>query len=364
MEKFITLIACILLLSVSAVADEVRLTNSKKLFPAEKIANQMRMYPLFAARLNPAGTHLIYSNMIPATPPDYQTTYEMKVLNVETAKKNAVALNLPGGYESVYTRFNFFNPAGDKLVMGQFLKDPKSQETEIVIYDLSADKIAATGIKEQRQIAMFDNTGKYLLSSGSRNSKISLSDFSRKRISLPGWVHTPSAYSPYAAVFLSTPGPERKTRLQLWNMETEKLITELPVHENNSILDDTAGQWTRDGRCFYYIDIAAKADGKKLAPVVRVWDAEKNCQIAEIFDAFAVGPGPTKTTMLMVEADGQGQGEVFIHDAKTDELIPLANTKARPIHTCGNKLAYIEEENGEDMVYIADISIAKNTEDK
>ena len=367
MKTRILLIACILSLSTTAMADEVKLTNPKKLFPAEKITNRMRMYPLFAARLNPTGTHLIYPNMIPATPPDYKTSYEMKVLNIKTAKENALTLSLPGGYESVYTRINFFNPAGDKLAMGRFQKGDQNRQTDLVIYDLDKDKLVSTGLKGPNLLAMFDYTGKYLYTLGSGNNKVDLADFTSTKTPMPGWIHTPSPYSPYTTVFATTRQPDQrkpKVSFQLWNLETEKMIKELPVHEKNSSLDDISAQWTKDGRYVYYMDYNQDASKKNLTSLTRVWDVEKNCQIAEIVNAMSAGPGPTKTTMLMVEADGPDKGRMFLHDAQKDEIITFAPTKARPIHTCGNKLLYISSDSDAEMVYIADISIATKDENE
>ena len=362
MKKHYVMVSCLLLLAFNGMANAAELVNSKMLFPVEKIASERRTRPLFSARLNPAGTHLIYPKMVPASPPDYETTFEMMVYEIASSKEKAISVNLPNGYETVYTRFNVFNPMGDQLALGRY-QGGQNRQTELVLYNLKHNKVISTGIEGRNLLAMFDHTGHYLYRFGghgeSGNLKIDLSDFTSRRTSIPGWIHTPSPYSQYATVFTEVRRVEQEmpsASLQLWNLETEKMIKELPVHEKNSQLDDVAAQWTRDGRYVYYLDIS-ESEGNDPVLSARVWDAQRNTQKTEVPNAMAVGPGPTKTTMVMVDSDYQSQNGIFLHDAQNNETLEIGPEGAQAIHACGNRLLYVVPGEDQDMVYIADIHV-------
>ncbi|MBW8015605.1 MAG: hypothetical protein FVQ82_05420 [Planctomycetes bacterium] len=367
MKVRVFVIACLLLFSVSAIADEVVVSNPKALFSAERIKSRKIAHPLLAARLSPSGTHLIYPRMVPATPPDYETTFKMIAYEIATGKEKNIEVSLPRGYESVYTRFNFFNPAGDKLVMAKFLKQGSGRQTEIVYYDFKKNKVVSVGIKGQSDIAMFDNTNENILVNKSRSGtviKADLSGVQSKVIQMGGWVHTPSMFSPYAAVFVTKRTPERKAGLQMWNMKTAKKVADVPVNEKNDALDDVQGHWTADGRYFFYLDLFKKIGEDGLSPVSWVWDVEKNEHAAELFDAMAVGYGPTKTTMVMaagVNGEG-GQEGFYMYDVKTGKYMDIGPKGAKVIHACGNKVLYMLKENGKNIVYVADLSIVKSKE--
>ncbi len=348
------IIGCLLLLTAPAHSGNVKLMNDKALFPAENIASKRRMHPLFAARLNPTGTHLLYSQMVPASPPEYQTRFEMVAYELASGQENVIPVHLPSGYESVYTRFNFFNPAGDTLAMGRY--QAGEQQTDLILYDLKRKKTISTGIKGRSIQAMFDHTGNILYGLG--RAKIDLSDFTSRRTPIPDWTHTPSPFSPYATVFATIRQQDQnrpRYSFQLWNLETETLLKELPVHEKNSGLDDISAQWTQNGRYVYYLDLSQETEENERTLLTRVWDVTSNSQLEQVMGKQAVGPGPTKSTMVMVAHDDQQQNRIFLHDAQSNECVEIAPRTAKAIHACGKKLLYVFQ----DMVYIADIAMSE-----
>lgn len=60
--------------------------------------------------------------------------YKLIALNLESDEEHILPVDLPEGFEIVFTRFIFFNPSGEKLSLLQFLKYP--EEGCIVLYDL------------------------------------------------------------------------------------------------------------------------------------------------------------------------------------------------------------------------------------
>lgn len=363
MKVRLFVIACLMVFCGSVMADEFLVSNFKALFPAEKIKSRRMGHPLFGARLSPSGKHLIYPKMVPATPPDYETTFEMVAYEIATGKEESIEVSLPGGYESVYTRFNFFNPAGDKLVMSKFHKDDNGRQSEIVYYDFKKKKIVSTGIKGQRDIAMFDNTNNNILISKQGSGtvvKTNLNGAQSKEVQVGGWVHTPSMFSPYAALFVMDRSREERPSLQVWSLKSEKMVVDLPLNEKYGANDDVQGQWTADGRYFFYPDVLDLGKSK-YSFVVRVWDVVKNQQKKEVPDSMIVGYGPGKNTMVMTAVDGQKkQGRMFLYDVKNDKSMDIGPKGASVIHAAGNKLLYVVNENGKDMVCIADMAVVES----
>jgi hypothetical protein len=374
---------------MSAGAEEVELRNQKALFPAREIVNERRILkPMLAARLNPGGTHLIYPKTIKKDSNNGENFFDLEAFDLTTSKKQIISVQLPTGYETVFTRFNCFDPSGvrlsdfrRKLWVDRLLEKSKiSKETEVVLYDLKARKFITTGLKGKDQLARFDNTAKYLYLSdtsagrGGRVMKVNLSDFKSKPTSLPGWVHSPCMYSEYSTVFVLRPAPatapqsssgrrRRRPRLhtaglEIWNLSTDKKIAELPVHQDNSRLDDIEAQWTLDGRYVYYLDLSGPAGSRDLEPLTRIWDVKANEAKPSITGAISVGPGPGRNTMVMARLEGRIIDGMLLHDVQKDRTISFGPKNARVIHAWGNKIIYVQPDNGTEMVYVADISPA------
>lgn len=73
--------------------------------------------------------------------------YKLIALNLESDEEHILPVDLPEGFEIVFTRFIFFNPSGEKLSLLQFLKYP--EEGCIVLYDL----------KNMKEISMDSRVG-------------------------------------------------------------------------------------------------------------------------------------------------------------------------------------------------------------
>ena len=371
--KQILPIVCVLLSSAVIQASEVKLSNQKKLFAAGQIVDKNRkMEPVWAARLNPAGTHLIYPVPITVETEKQETRYDLEVFDLSNSTRNRIGVSLSQGFETVFTRFNCFDPSG--LQLAAFRDRPQdesslednhvSQQTEIVLYDLKENKLLPTGLYGPNQFGRFDHTGKWLFMQRG-NAKASLSDFRMQPISLPGWIHSPSMYSEYATVFVSSRLPakegERRPRrvsgLQIWSLTTNTKLAELPVHPDNDRLDDVGSEWTGDGRHVYYFDIRGERDDR--TPLARIWEVEANKEKPVIEDALSVGPGPGKSTMVMVRVEENKVGGMFLHCADENREIPFGTPDMKLIHAWGNKIIYVQPDNGIETVYAADIELGE-----
>ncbi|MBW8015604.1 MAG: hypothetical protein FVQ82_05415 [Planctomycetes bacterium] len=361
MKVRVFVIVCLLMFSVCVFADEVLLSNSKALFPAERVKNRRYSFPLLAARLSPSGKYLIYPKMVPASPPDYITGFKLMIYEVATGKEKSVDLNLSSGIKHVCTQFNLFNPAGDKLVLLRYSYIEKKRQGEVVVYDIKKEKLTSTGIKGDNILGVFDNTGEniFVMQSETSFSKVTLSDLSIKPTSFIGFCQSHSPYSPYSAMYIVNQALESGVSFELWNTKTEKKIGDLPLHFKNGVPDDVQGQWTADGKYVFYLDVLENTR-EKFSPVTRVWDVVSNKQIAELPDAMPVGVGPTKTSVVMVGIDRMGikQG-MYVYDVKSKEFMDIGLKDAKAVHSCGSKLLYMLKKDGEDMVYVADMSIVK-----
>lgn len=372
------LAVCVLLLCANIQASEVKLSNQKKLFSADEIVDKnIQLEPVWAARLNPAGTHIIYPVSIKAETEDQKTRYDLEVFDLSDSSKNRIGVSLSRGYKTVFTRFNCFDPSGLKLLV--FRDKPQDSDspdgvngpdlTEVVIYDLTEKRLIPTRLSGQNEMGRFDHTGDwiYQLSGG---LKLSLADSESQHLSLPGWIHSPSMFSVYTTVFVQLRLPpkegERRSRhassLQIWNMTTNTKVTELPVHPDNAKLDDIESEWTSDGRYVYYTDIKGERCDRTL--IARVWDVEANKEKTVIDNALSVGPGPGKSTMVMVRIEDNKIGEMFLHCTDGNREIPFGTPDMRLVHAWSDKIIYTRPENGIEVVYTADMELVNNKNEK
>lgn len=362
---------CVLLSCAVIQASEVKISNQKKLFPAGQIVDKNRqMEPVWAARLNPAGTHIIYPVPITVETEKQETRYDLEVFDLGDSKRNRIGVSLSRGFETVFTRYNCFNPSGlelavfrDKPQHENSLEDNHvSRQTEIVLYDLKENKLLPTELYGNNQFGRFDHTGKWLFMQRG-NAKASSCDFTMQPISLPGWIHSPSMYSEYTTIFVSSRLPaqegERRPRrvsgLQIWSLTTNTKLAELPVHPDNDQLDDVESEWTSDGRYVYYLDIRGERDDRTL--LARIWDVEANEEKPVIENALSVGPGPGKSTMVMVRVKDHKVDGMFLHCADENREIPFGTPDMKLIHAWGNKIIYVQPDNGIETVYAADIEL-------
>jgi hypothetical protein len=241
----------------------VRLVHPRVVLPASRLIRPGGR-PEFRARLSPDGKHILFPHEVKGQ----DATYRLLLQDIEPGRETEIPIDLPRGYETVFTRFNFFNPAGDKLALCSLKQYPNPTVTEVVIYNIPSNKLTATNITGNAAMAQFDRTGKRLLVS-QHNSYIamaSLDDYSIGKPLESGWVHSCSPYSPYATVFQPPDPLRRRIGFKLFNLELQTAL-ELPVHEKNRALDDVTDQWSSDGKYLFYMDVhPSDGGGQSLVP--------------------------------------------------------------------------------------------------
>jgi len=333
----------------------VRLVNPKALLPASRVIRPRR-YAAFSARLSPDGKHLLF----PSLRENKDYTYRLVLLDIAANRETEIPIDLPEGYETVCTRFNFFNPKGDKLALFATKQYPNPTVMEIVIYDIPSKTIRRSPISGNATMAQFAYTGKGLLVSQHNSfvARASVTDFSMGKPLASGWIHSCNSYLPFAAVF-QQPNPRRpNAAFALLNLESGE-STPLPMHEENSGLDDVTSHWSLDGRYLFYLDVAGDGNDQ-LRPVIRVWNSKENREKALVHGVMCLGPGPTADLMLMTSTEETDRGSVRVYSIASGSLSSLETQAIRAIHAYRNRIAYAATLDGTERIYVAELVLRKD----
>ena len=365
MKLHLCFIAAFFMSIQAAVSASVEISNPRAIMSSSIIIKPNRR-PEFSARLSPDGKYLLFPQQID----DIEDTYTLFLQDIETAEEIKLPVVLLSGYESVFTRFNFFNPKGDKLSLVSMKKENNQHLTEVSIFEIASKKLIKTGIGGQLTMAQFDYSGnKLVLSPNERTISIaSLDDFKPGKTIMSGWVHSCSPKTPFAAVFVPpnrNMSPEEfmrsepKVELRLLNLRTNESFV-LPVHSKNSQLDDIASHWSSDGSYLFYMDLKDDSLGNPKL-ITRVWDVNSNKEKAIIPDVLCLGPGPSNNIMIMISTDNNLPGSnLRSYNIKTGTLSPIGTGSIKGVHALGKKIAYVDTtENGIGELYVADMSEAE-----
>ena len=373
MKLYLSLIAAILISLQGIALASVEISNPKAIMDASLLVKS-NQHPEFCARLSPDGKYILFPQQLGTT----EDTYTLYLQNIENAEEIQLPITLLSGYETVFTRFNFFNPKGDKLSLVSMKKENNQNLTEAFIYDTIAKKLINTGINGHLTMAQFDSSGNNLVLSLNENNvaTASLNDFKPGKVIMSGWVHSCSPKTPYAAIFVPPSRPVRiesrpmsieelrnlrnekpKAEFMLLNLETNESFL-LPAYSDNSQLDDITSHWSSDGSFLFYFDVKVNNEGKK-EPIVRVWEVISNTEKAVIPNVMCLGPGPADNLMVMISIEENISGSnLRLYDIKTGELTSFGDGELKGIHAWKNRIAYVETVNGEiGKFYIADIAV-------
>ena len=392
-------VLCLLYAAAVAAAAGPELVNARRVFPeGEPTWKTPRRYHLWAMRLSPDGKTALYPRakgqplLTPEGAPDWhKVKYEIVLRDLETKTDTVLPIHpLDSGWETVFTRFNMFDPTDTKLVLAniELMRQEAGKHTtfvrsamKIVLYDIPTGKLTPTNIEGPIAITKFGRGGNVLLvmkrsRKGMELSTAALPELELQPLKARGMLHSvcPTAdvaclWSPPKRMPPTVPGqrPQRgPQRLFLYDIEADKKIVELPVHPRNRSLDDLETQWTMDGGYLYYYDVrevtaeAPSGSRKPTRPVARIWDRVRNKAAGRVFDAIPVGAGPTPTTMVLAKAARGGSGGVLLHDAKSGREYPLGDSSMKLVHACGTAVLYAKPTaGGASVAYIADIRMPK-----
>lgn len=355
--KVVSCRVAICILSICGpIRASVELTNPRAVMPAPRVIRSGKR-AVFSARLSPDGRYILFPKL--ADPA--KRMHRLVLLDTVSNKESEIAIDLPEGYESVFTRFNFFSPSGDKIALFSIKQQPNPGVSELVIYDIPSAKLISPDISGPSAMGQFDSTGKRLLVSQGHGhvALVSLDDPNATTRVASGWTHSCSPYSPYATVFGSPDPGQRRGGLILVNLKGSSTF-QLPVHERNGRLDDVASQWNLDGRYVFYIDVVQKGR-TRFDQITRVWDVTTKTEKATIPDAFCIGPGPASHLMVMTSTEGELANRILIYDLNSGELSPAGPSSAKPIHAWNTRILYAApDKEGKESIFIADMEEAKN----
>ena len=141
-----------LFISIQGIASaSVEISNPRAIMSGSIIIKPNRR-PEFSARLSPDGKYILFPQQIDAI----ENTYTLYLQNIETAEEVKIPVVLLSGYDTVFTRFNFFNPTGDKLALVSMKKENNQNLTEVFIFDIASKNLIKTGINGHLTMAQFD----------------------------------------------------------------------------------------------------------------------------------------------------------------------------------------------------------------
>ena len=353
-------------------------------------------------RLCPDGKHLLcLKRLAEADPPapggaSPRASWQLRLRDLETGQDKVLLTPSPG-WETVYTRFNLFDPTGKTLLLPEHTETRSSEtgqgtgaasvtrQMELSFCDVASGKVRKAGVAGPRVWAKFDRTGKHLIlnryrqwgegmdEAGQIIYTATLPKLELKPLRARG---IPQSICPTAdtMVIFVPPGrvrrppggprPERaQPKLLLYDSGTDKLLAELPSDRPSSSWDDWESQWTVNGRYLYYPgakeDTVQTPEGprNRTVTVSCIWDRVAGRQLAVIDQAVAVGPGPTPTTMVLGRREPERKG-IILHEASSGKSWTL-DPNACVQHALGGFVVYLRAApDGKQAAYLARIAVS------
>jgi hypothetical protein len=338
------------LLAACCCGANVQIGNAQVLLPAAGIV-QANQRPDFCARLSPDGKYVLYLRRM-AGPPQMSRPV---LVATDTKKDAEIPIDVPRGYEAALTHFSFFSPDGTRLVLQSFKDAADRTNDELVIYDIPSGKLTPTGLAGPALQGQFDNTGQRLLV-GQQNNTVSLVSLDKPVLGksiTEGWVHSCSPFSPYAAIFVPLDSQEASAALRLLNLSDNKTV-DLPVDRRNTRLEDTAVEWSPDGRFACYFDLVEDPN-KLLSPGTRIWDVQASAMKATIDRVLCLGPGPAPNLMVMSSASPEARSPLMVYDLASGALTAIGPATAKGVHAWAKHIVYVATNNGQEDLYVADL---------
>ena len=392
---------CALLFAPAALAGGPKLVDEKRIFPEgdQSWYNERTHWP-WMMRLSPDGKHLLCLKRLAAAQPadanrprSSEPSWQIRLRELATGK-DTVLLEAWSAWETVYTRFDLFDPSGKTLLMPKHtqIKKPETaqmtaveQRMELLLYDVASGKITRTPLAGARVWAKFDRTGKRLIlnhvdrsgegmdEAGPIIYTATLPKLELKPLRARGFPYSVCPTADVVNVFAPPkrvrrdPGDPRAKRpepkLILYDFAADKQLAELPSEKPSSSWHDWESQWTADGRYLYYPgakdDTVQTPEGprQQTATLSCIWDRIAGKRIATIDSAVAVGPGPTPTTMVL-GSRGPEQKGMILHDAASGKSWTL-DPNVRVQHALGGAVVYIKPApDGKEAAYVARIVMA------
>lgn len=387
--------------SSTLLGAEPRLENATELFkaplPSYRSSGQRAALSM---RISPDGGRLLYvrnaDGNAPAT--TQPSSNELVLLEFSSGKQTVVPMVTPPGMGSVLMGFNFFDLAGQRLLLPMVTKSPVAENNVIgprstvqwSVYDIANNAIMKNPLDTGKSgIIRFAADGRgFIISSGNNSrtysNRLQSMDGQTRALSVPGFAQSVGPMgnpndgqeSLLTAVFFAPPDRPMMTtmpssmptsrpadnspRILLWDLRKDQLIARLPIHPRNSVLDDREVQWTSYGRFIYYDDNEDDVEGVRGGysnhAVTRVWDVNEGKVAWTIENTSPVGNGPDQWMVLAALSKGKQVG-IVLQNALSGKQYTLGTPSMQLIHACGDKIVYADVAAGEaqEKVYLAKI---------
>jgi RNA polymerase sigma factor (sigma-70 family) len=321
--------------------------------PAVSISQQ----PTHNARVSPDGRYVLYVGRQRVNGEEREVLIRR---NLETQGISVVTAPMAAGYQTVLLRLGTFREDGALLVpqardggtgTAPAVAGPIAPPVfELVVMQGDPPVVETTGLSGPDLFAKPLGKGVVGFTRGAM-FVAKPPAYEKEPLELRGMVNAVSPGGDVLAVLVlperrrggpvqgAASAPRPAPTFVLYDLTTRKQ-TELPMHPENTVLDDCEAEFTADGRYVYYRDFRSAADGK-LVGITRVWDRTAGKGVAELEDMVPLGPGPTPGTMWLATSPGQGNGAV-VHDAAAGKMERFLAGKDVQ-HATGQRVAYLEK---------------------
>jgi hypothetical protein len=225
----------------------------------------------------------------------------------------------------------------------------------VIVCELKTGRWAKTRISVDLRYAAIDSTGKLLLAMDGQSYSLATGQPAR-RFGYSGLVR---AANPAAPIVAYDTGVERRPppwRVSLWNLRDNKLLAAVPHNENFKYSSYVEPVWTRDGTYLYFGDAVgekftySREVVEKRKFVVRAWNVQTGKLVAELPWTGWMHPGPRAGTMILTDPSEDEKLRQFLHDAATGATAELP---VQIIDAGGDKVAYFNRINRKPHVCVA-----------
>jgi hypothetical protein len=183
-----------------------------------------------------------------------------------------------------------------------------------------------------------------------------LTNNKERRLKARGRVDSVNPIAPIAS-FAKTKS-EGGPALILWDYANDRSLAALPVHRENTRLDDYIPRWTSDGHYLYYVDIDPTRTTHEEQLLTRVWDVRAGKLLKTIPRLGPVAPGPSPTSMVLRPNAISGMEGLAVHDAVTGATEPIPVVGDELVNTWDGKIVYAKRKDGVRVLCIADLVMA------
>jgi RNA polymerase sigma factor (sigma-70 family) len=299
--------------------------------PAVSISQQ----PTHNARVSPDGRYVLYVGRQRVNGEEREVLIRR---NLETQGISVVTAPMAAGYQTVLLRLGTFREDGALLVpqardggtgTAPAVAGPIAPPVfELVVMQGDPPVVETTGLSGPDLFAKPLGKGVVGFTRGAM-FVAKPPAYEKEPLELRGMVNAVSPGGDVLAVLVlperrrggpvqgAASAPRPAPTFVLYDLTTRKQ-TELPMHPENTVLDDCEAEFTADGRYVYYRDFRSAADGK-LVGITRVWDRTAGKGVAELEDMVPLGPGPTPGTMWLATSPGHATGQRVAYLEKAAE---------------------------------------------